>query len=162
MSIFLLVSLSGLSFAYWADNNIADSIYYKGYFLAEFCALVLLLRNGTLIKTVYFKFVLFFSTAVFIGVLFKVMHWPGATVLITSGLMGISFAYVVNFFEKIKIRRLDIFKLAWVFFRCAGALFVTLRWPYGREVLFLSQALFWFMTIDLAYSMTKIKNTSTD
>lgn len=85
-----------------------------GLNISYLSGLLLLLMNGTFIKTKYYNYSFLFISMLFIGSLFKVNHWPLSNLLITTAYIGIVILYSISFFKKPIKKRLDILKLIWV------------------------------------------------
>lgn len=85
-----------------------------GLNISNLSGLLLLLMNGTFIKTKYYNYSFLFVSMLLIGSLFKVNHWPLSNLLITSAYIGIVILYSISFFKKPIKKRLDILKLIWV------------------------------------------------
>src|SRR4051812_49053124 len=69
--------------------------------LAKFGGLVLMVKEGTTFKKRYFSIILpVLFTLIFIGTLFKIMHWPFANIMLFSGLGAMSIVYLIAFLLK--------------------------------------------------------------
>lgn len=91
------------------------NMFDYGMRIGSFVGVIMLLSNGTFIKTKYFKIAKGIISFVIIGALLKIMHWTEyANHIIILGLIGIVICYFLHFSEKpIKIR-LDYLKLLWL------------------------------------------------
>lgn len=76
--------------------------------------LIFLIRNGTFRKTIFLKITIGFLALTALGILFKIMHWPGTKLCLTIGLIGIIITYAIHFSKKITKKRQDILRLIWV------------------------------------------------
>jgi hypothetical protein len=76
--------------------------------------LIMVVRSGTTVKTVQFKIILFCLGIFILGILYKIMHWPGGFEIITISLTGVVITYAVRFINKKRKTMLDIFKMLWV------------------------------------------------
>jgi len=65
-----------------------------------------------------------------IGLLYKIMHWPYASIFILSGFGGILFFYSAKFFLKKNKIALDFLKWIVVILFCFRATFIIMHWPY--------------------------------
>jgi len=53
--------------------NLQNSIYYNGIFI----------KNGTYIKSKFFRYNMFLGSVLMSGILFKIQHYPGASMFLT-------------------------------------------------------------------------------
>lgn len=120
-----------------------------GLGLGELAGLVLLLRNGALASSGAFYFVLAGWTLALVGGLFKILHWPGADLLLLAGLLGMALTYTVHFGSKPLKTRLAVLKLLWVLAATLGALGILLHW-LPRVVAYLAHGLFWLLLLEVA------------
>ncbi|NOQ72204.1 MAG: hypothetical protein GQ574_09400 [Crocinitomix sp.] len=85
-------------------------------------------------STAKFKAPIFIGTAVLIvGILFKIMRWPYADLLLLIGACGILFFYFLRFFSKTEKVKLDYAKLAVVIFFCIRYVVYVFDLP-GRAI----------------------------
>jgi hypothetical protein len=87
------------------------------------------------------------SIIVLIGVLFKIMHWPGASVVLLIGIVIFAAVYSLSLFiDKQKLASTKTQKISNVFVMLAmvlisvGFLFKILHWPGAGIVIYLSNA----------------------
>lgn len=85
------------------------------------------------------------SIIVLIGVLFKIMHWPGAAIVLLIGIVIFATAYALLLFnDKQKLATTKIQKLYNVFVMLAmvlislGFLFKMLNWPGAGIMIYIS------------------------
>lgn len=71
-------------------------------------------KQATIRKTVYFRIMLVFLAVLLLGVLLKLEHLPGASLLITVAVTGIIITYVIRTVKKKKRGLLDWLKLSWL------------------------------------------------
>ena len=81
---------------------------------AQFFAAVLILRFGTITKSVLWRFVKFLFGVACIGVMFKILHWAGADIILPVSMLAIALLYLIHFVKKPKKNHLDILKLLWI------------------------------------------------
>lgn len=74
---------------------------------------IFLIREGTFIKTKYFKYSSFFISLCLIGILLKITHWGFGNELITISSILILTFYTKHFSEKPLKYRIDYLKLSW-------------------------------------------------
>ncbi len=80
------------------------------------------------------KVKLFLSLSIAIaifGILFKIMHWPFAMVLLLCGCAGIALSYALRFYNKQPKRLLDYTKLLLLIFFLFHYTFKIFHWSYG-------------------------------
>lgn len=105
--------------------------------------------------------------ATIFGAFFKVMHWPGANVLMLSGLAIMSFVFLPLMFTlkiKEKDSRKDKFILGTgsVIATLIGisALFKIMHWPYASILIYITLGMLLFLFLPL-YFVSGIKNPET-
>ena len=110
----LLIALGGFLASNFSDYPEAERWVTIGLWLSELVGFFMLFLNGTFIKTKYFRVVKGLISILFIGVIFKIMHYGYSEYLIIGGFVGIILAYFFSFLKKPIKKRLDYFKLGWV------------------------------------------------
>ena len=115
--------------------------------------LIILLRHGTLLKrqSVALRLLLALLGLLCIGMLLKVMHWPGGHTTTLAGLGLVPLLYGVHFGKKPVRTRLDYLKLAWVILLSASLVCVFQHCFYKAELLFAQQLLFLILYADFIY-----------
>lgn len=106
-------------------------------------------------------------SALAIGTLFKLMHWPGASIIQVWGMSAFTFFFVPVFFIQ-RIRESETglekttntFGLISVFFCSGGLLFKNMHWPGGSMIITLGTVLFLIALILYVISQFKAKNKS--
>ncbi|MDJ1471807.1 GldL-related protein [Xanthocytophaga flava] len=88
---------------------------------------------------------------IIIGVLFKIMHWPGYKEILLISLSVIPVLYFIWLIRKPEKSQLDLIKVVWVVVTYLGAILTLLHQLYGHELLQLSYFLFWIMFFDFIY-----------
>jgi hypothetical protein len=146
IALALLAAAVGLGLTFSeTEYGLGGRLLNAGSRIAEFLGLILLLRNGTTINTVYFTIFLFCMGFVLIGSLFKIMHWPGENLLFLS-LIAIAVIYTIRFMAKKQKRLLDVLKLLWVITAYVGSAFVMQHW-IPRDVLYIGRGLAWITIV---------------
>lgn len=95
-----------------------------------------LAKEGSFFDTVEFKLTGIPLAAFLIGVMFKIMHWPGSAILIAAGMTGIFLLYLIHFIKKNQKRLPDYGKVAFLVSFLAGRFLSVMHLPKGREVSF--------------------------
>ncbi|MBI3220654.1 MAG: hypothetical protein HYZ44_14155 [Bacteroidetes bacterium] len=111
-------------------------------FVFYLAAVVLLLENGTLIRSKLIYLMVVSIVAVIAGLLFKIQHWALASEILVIGLCTCLCVYLIHFFRKPNLAMLDYLKLIWVVLYVAFSLDVVLRFYLLRE---------WIEVRDLAF-----------
>lgn len=124
---------------------------YFGLWISEFTGFVMLLINGTFIKTKHFKMLKLSISIIILGALFKLMHWPHHGTLLIIGFVSVIGVYILSFINKPLKKRLDITKLFWVIVAYSGGLLSLLK-LINHDYQVLSSALMWLATIDYLIS----------
>lgn len=102
-----------------------------------------LLKSSTIRKTFYFRIMLVFLAILLVGMLLKLEHLSGASMLMRASLLGLVITYLIRTFNKKKKVLLDWLKLSWliaVAFISLGILEHLISREYGiiSNVLFLT------------------------
>ena len=126
-----------------------------GLSLVNLLGLIMLIRNSSLTKTIYFRFISFLIAIVIVGAMFKIMHWPGSAIMLTIGLLGIPSVYAFRFINKPIKRQLDIMKLVWVLTAYITALGVTMHW-FPRDLTYLPNVI--MLATIIHFAMTCLKD----
>ena len=127
-----------------------------GLSIVNLLGFIMLVRNSSLTKTTYFRFISIFIAIVIVGAMFKIMHWPGSAIMLTIGLMGIPSIYTFRFINKSVKRQLDIMKLIWVLTTYITALGVIMHW-LPRDISYLPNVIMLATTIHFAMTCMKDK-----
>lgn len=145
----LLVAGSGKLLTYAPDSAATGArLLSAGIGLGQLLSLWLLVKNGTILGTVYARVMRFLGGLLLIGVLFKVLHWVGANSLLVMALAGIALTYSLRFFRKREKGWPDVLKLLFVlaFSGCALLTFLHLA---PREIAYVPPMLLWLAVLDL-------------
>lgn len=125
----------------------ANLILYIGLNGGQLIGLVLLINNGTLMKTIYGRIISFGIGILIIGVLFKIMHWPGYPLILLIAVLLIVTTYSVRFLKKKEKKRLDILKFLWVIIGYSITIMILQHW-ISDEYSIVAQILFWLALTD--------------
>ena len=99
-----------------------------GLLTSGLLGLAMLIRNGTLTKTIYFRYIMFCFAIIIVGALFKIMHWPGGAICLMVGFIGIAVIYTIRFIKKPTKNQLDIMKWVYVVTAYITALCLAMQW----------------------------------
>ena len=116
----------------------------------------MLVLNGNVLKTIYFKLILLSMMIVIIGETFLILHWPGTFLLLITGSVLVISIYSTRFYFKKEKTRLDILKLSWVLTTYTAVLLIVLNY-LPKETGFICELLFWALIIDYVVSSGKTK-----
>ena len=94
-----------------------------------------LINNGEFIQSGHVRFSGMGIALFIIGALFKIQHWPYATVFFISGVAEFIMVYLVYLFAKKKKTWMSYTKLLFLFVFLLGRLFSILHWPYTKELM---------------------------
>src|SRR4051812_10176742 len=81
-----------------------------------------------------------------IGAFFKIMHWPGAAIMIDVSLVVIVITYIVRFINKKTKTVLDIFKVLLVVSKVIETVLI-LAHLVRRDLLIVSDLVGWFLIL---------------
>ena len=119
--------------------------------LGRLGGIILLLQQGTLIKTrPFFQLILFFLGIATVGALFTIQGWPYNNIILVTGLLGVPTIYTIRFIKKQDKERLDFLKILWVSIFYIGTTFKLEHWPLGKELISIEGFLFLIMFLDFA------------
>ena len=101
------------------------------------------------------------------GIFFKFMHWPGASLLLVSGILGSSLIFLPLLFT-LKAKEKQKTKDKWLMGIAAGGvilvslsfLFKVMHWPYSIELVYASAVLMLFVFLPI-YFTTGIRQAET-
>jgi len=148
IGISVLLIISGLILDYIIpENEYSDLLIIIGLSSGQLVGLIMMVRNGTLMNTTYWKFINFCIGITIVGALFKIQHWPGSNIILLAASIGITITYAIRFFIKTKKEHLDILKFTWVTTSYSSSVLVILH-LISREFMTISYVIFWLTLID--------------
>jgi len=151
IALSLLAAAVGKFLTYTPESREAGAqLLTYGIELGQLLALGLLLNSGTIIGTGYFRLILLLYGVALVGGLFKVLHYPGAAVLLGAPLAGIALTYAVRFARKPHKGQLDVLKLLLVLVSC-GSVGLLLLHLVPSEVRYVAPCLLWLTVLDFQY-----------
>ena len=131
------------------------SLFDFGLWISGTLGFLLLVLNGTFIKTKYFKIAQGIIAIIIIGALLKILHWTSyANLIIIGGLIGIMVLYFLSFVKKPIKKRLDYLKLIWVIVSYTLGILSFLH-LIKRDLTEISNYILWLAVIDFAVSGLK-------
>ncbi|GAA3594669.1 hypothetical protein Q4Q39_07000 [Flavivirga amylovorans] len=143
----LVIALIGFlvsKFTYSPDAEFWADI---GLIISEFTGFIMLIRNGTFIRTKYFRIFKGVFAIIIIGALSKIMHWQYNNVIMIIGFVLAVLVYFFSFLNKPIKKRLDYLKLIWVIVAYSGAILRFLH-VINDEYQIMSSAIMWLAIID--------------
>ena len=136
-----LTRLMPLGFDFY--NLLLSGMIFSGIF-----SFFLVLLNGTLLdQKKFFYPLLGFILLIFVGFIFRVLHWKYQGELMLLGITGSAVVYFVHFLLKENREILDYLKGGFVLFVVMRILFYIRNWPYSDYVSWVPVVLFWTMVI---------------
>ena len=159
IGVSILLAFIGITLTNIASENemieLGSKMFDYGIRIGSFVGLIMLLINGTFIKTKYFKITQGLIAFIIIGALLKIMHWTEyANHIIIFGLIGIAILYFLHFSKKPIKNRLDYLKLIWVFVSYTVAILGFLH-LINRDYKELGNYILWLTIIDFAITGQK-------
>ncbi|MBL3657609.1 hypothetical protein [Fulvivirga sediminis] len=150
----LLLSLCGQLLAVTQNNIHWQKLTFLGLMVFETIGFFILLMNGTLIKSKYFRYVKVSIGILLLGALVRVLHLPDATYLAACSYLGFVVIYICSFINKPFRKRSDYLKLLWVFATFVEGILNFLHLgPYDFMVL--SPAIMFLAIVDFVW-FTKV------
>ncbi|AXP82930.1 hypothetical protein CJ739_3871 [Mariniflexile rhizosphaerae] len=147
IGIGLVIALIGFLISQFNDNPDTEFWTQLGLGISEFIGFLMLLFNGTFIKTRYFKIAKLFIAIILIAALLRILHWEYNRLIMTVGFIGIVITYTLSFLNKPIKKRLDFLKLFWVFAAYTNGLLTYLH-IISDEYQIISSAIMWLAIID--------------
>jgi len=128
---------------------------------ARLLAWGLLISGGTIIGTWYFRLSLWLGGLLLLGALFKISHYPGASVLLFGGVGGLMLTYGVRFARKPTQDQFDAVKLLLVLGTgsCAALRLLHLA---PAELRYLPPCLLSLAVLDFLYLENQKRATKTE
>ena len=126
--------------------------------VAENIGIIMMLVNGTFVSTRLFKIALFIVGLIVFGFLFKIMHMPGADVLLLYPFITLFCLYLVHFINKESKKRVDLLKVAMLisFLVLPPLIMLHIISEENREAIALiGHILFWLTFLDFLYTSRK-------
>ncbi len=133
-----------------ATSETGNTLLTYGLELGRLLAWGLLVTSGTIIGTWYFRLIMFLASMLLVGALFKLLHYPGASLMLWVSLPGIMLTYSVRFAYKAHKGQFDIMKLVLVLVSGSSALLLLMRLA-PMEVRFLPPCLLSLTVLDFLY-----------
>ena len=99
-------------------------------------SVLILILNGTLRKTIFFRIILLLSILVFLPRLEIVSNHNMEVIAALIGIFVIPFVYAISFFAKKSKNALDRMKLTWVVIIFAGSILKVMHLPGADEIIF--------------------------
>lgn len=113
-----------------------------GQTVAEWTGLILLVLNGTVMKTKYWKYIIAGGLLLVISALFIILHLPWGRELMFAGLVFIELTYTVRFIQRRYASLFDWMKYIWTGAWYSATIFIVfMNWSEGWWLV--SDALFW-------------------
>jgi len=127
--ILTIISASGIALALTGWEPESSSVYTV-LGIINLTVILMIIQDGTLFKSKVFKRVLSVCAAItVIGVLWKIMHWYPASILLLTGFSSFAIAYTVWFLKKPGKTLIDFLKWGWVVLTLIMAACKIFHWP---------------------------------
>lgn len=99
-----------------------------GFAAGNILGILLLVKTGSTLRTIYFKVIAIFIAVYLIGILFRIRHWPLADEMIVVSLIGIFTTYLLRTLKKKPVSRLDVLKFVWLSSVIAISMLIYFHW----------------------------------
>ena len=161
-----LLILAGILFLFhfagsWAYGLTGSSIFRPmlvnyAYSAGQIVLIFLLVLNGSFINHTVHRNVVWGLAAVFgVGLLFKVLHWQGASEILIVSLAGFPLVYTAHFIQKDRKGLMDVLKYVWALAFFIGYLGKLLHWMHANLLLNVAMIILLVLVGDLAFKMLK-------
>jgi hypothetical protein len=119
--------------------------------LGQLTGLILYLSKSNIFKSVFFKIIIIGIAVFIIGVLFKIQHWVGSSIIILSSLVIIFLTYLVRFLSKSNKLLVDYVKVIWLLFAFSAYYFRIMHWHFADFLLYSSYTILWLGLLNDIY-----------
>jgi hypothetical protein len=109
------------------DAHLANTVFSLTISVGQILALMLLLKNGTLLNSQWIKLIFVFVVVIIASAVFKWIHWAFAPELLLIGTSGVSIVYIIFFLSKKTKDFLAIVKVIWVPIAFLGGALIVLK-----------------------------------
>lgn len=110
--------------------------------IAKYSAIVFLITNGSLLKSVFMYLIGICLIGFFIGYIFKILHWEASDLLILYSSIAISILYLLRFLIKKNKVTADYLKGVFGIFFPISYVFAYFHWIGYEPIIFLDLVLF--------------------
>jgi hypothetical protein len=117
-------------------------IMASGQTLAEWTGLILLVLNGTIMKTKYWNYMVAGGLLLVLSAFFMILHLPGAYGLMFVGLVFIEVIYTIRFIQRRYTSPVDWMKYIWTGAWYSATIFIVFR-DWSADWWYVSDILFW-------------------
>ncbi len=143
----LVIALIGFVVSKFTYSPDAEFWTQIGLTISEFAGFLMLIRNGTFIRTKYFRIFKGVFAIIIIGALAKILHWQYNNIIMIIGFALAVLTYFFSFLNKPIRKRLDYLKLVWVIVAYTGTILKILHIT-SIDSQILSSAIMWLAIID--------------
>jgi hypothetical protein len=126
--------------------NIEDLITYSAY-----SCLLYLIYNSRSLRAKNAIVYLSGNFILIIGIIFKIMHWPNANVLLIFASFIIILGYFIFFLRNTNKTWLDILKLCWIIIALGNITWILLKMPYLQLIENITLLLIWPIYFGVAW-----------
>ncbi len=151
----LILAVIGMvvSFLSTGRSSIND-LTYLSLSVGQVLGIFLLYRYSTIRGTIFWRIIQVLFGVTFIGMLFKLQHWPGASIMLGGSLIGIALVYSIRFIQKDIKQRLDVFKWLWI--SSAFLLsYISMEKLLPKEYALISSVFFWLAIVEFIIAFYK-------
>ena len=148
----LIIGLLGMA----AYQQVSYMIFDIGSAFFVLTGGYLIVKNGRFLKTSYFRFIGIGVSAIIIGAMFKIMHWPYASLILGFGYGWIAILYLIHQIINKNRRWIDWLKLLCLTMLLASKYFQTMHWPYNDEIYIISILLLIVIVIEYIKRNSKV------
>lgn len=147
----VLISLvgifAGLAFTFILATKSEGQIALDFFLtVGQASGILLLLRNGTILTTIYLKIICLLFCFVITGTMIKIMHWKFADIILLASLVSIAITYLIRFILKKKKSILDFLKVFWVTVAFISSALFLIHF-ISKEMLYLGNVFLWVAII---------------
>jgi hypothetical protein len=154
LGLLLLVTGFTINFFNPSLSSTAYILMLSGIIFSKFFGLLMLVLASNIMKTIYFKLILFSMAIVLIGEVFFINQWTGSFLILIAGAFSVITSYSIRFYSKKEKKRLDVLKLLWVLTTYIAMLLIVLNY-LPKETGYACELIFWAMIVDYGISSKK-------
>lgn len=109
------------------QNDLSLMLIDSGMLISLLFGLILLIRNGSITSTNYWRILKFCISIALVGSILLILHIAGARILLSVSFLAMAITYSVRFFNKLHKNHLDILKFLWFITAMISAILIILK-----------------------------------
>lgn len=128
----------------------------SGMLISLLFGTILLIRNGSIIRTNYWRIIKFCISIALVGYILLILHIAGARLVISISFISMAVVYSVRFLNKVQKKGLDVLKFLWIISAMICSTLVILK-LIPAQFNFIPYGLFWLTIITFVIQRVQSK-----